>query len=164
MNYVERCENMKKKIAIGCGTIVLILIIAFISFIIWFDSMISDNLSKKEIFELVNENYDIILNDIIENDFTDTEKLKGIKEVYSDTEVIDVYCGGTGIGSATSYYGFYYSPDGLPKDAWCGSNFGRTADELTPEGKGFAIKNSNDDNYYYTEKIRDNFYYYEAHF
>ena len=155
---------MKKKIAIGCGTIVLILIIAFIFFIIWFDSMISDNLSKKEIFQLVNENYDIILNDIIENDFTDTEKLKGIKEVYSDTEVIDVYCGGTGIGSATSYYGFYYSPDGLPKDAWRGSNFGRTSDELTPEGKGFAIKNSNDDNYYYTEKIRNNFYYYEAHF
>lgn len=75
-NDVERCENMKKKIAIGCGTIVLILIIAFISFIIWFDSMISDNLSKKEIFELVNENYSIIIEDVSENDFTDTEKLK----------------------------------------------------------------------------------------
>lgn len=155
---------MKKKIAICCGTIVLILIIAFISFIIWFDSMISDNLSKKEIFELVNENYSIIIEDVSENDFTDTEKIKGVKEVYSDTDVIDVYCGGTGIGSATSYYGFYYSADDLPKDAWCGSNFGRTPDELIPEGKGFTIKNSNDDNYYYTEKIRDNFYYYEAHF
>ncbi len=156
--------DLKKKIIIGCGTIVIILIIAFISFVIWFDSMISDNLSKKEIFELVNENYSIIIEDVGENDFTDTEKIKGVKEVYSDTDVIDVYCGGSGIGSATSYYGFYYSPDGLPRDAWCGSNFGRTPDELIPEGKGFAIKNSNDDNYYYTEKIKDNFYYYEAHF
>jgi len=155
---------MKKKIAIGCGTILLILIVALIAFIIWFDSMISDNLSKKEIYELVNENYAIILEDVKENDFTDTRKIKGIKEVYSDTDVIDVYCGGTGIGSATSYYGFYYSVDDLPKDAWCGSKFGRALDELIPDGKGFAIKNSNDDNYYYTEKIRDNFYYYEAHF
>ena len=155
---------MKKKIAIGCGTVLLILIIALIAFMIWFDSMISDNLSKKEIFELVNENYTVIIEDIEENDFTDTGKIKGIKEVYSDTDIIDVYCGGKGMGSATSYYGFYYSADDLPKDAWCGSNFGRTPDELIPDGKGFAIKNSNDDNYYYTEKIRENFYYYEAHF
>ena len=155
---------MKKKILIACGTIVLVLIIVFISFIIWLDSMISDNLSKKEIFDLVNENYSIILEDIRENDFTDTEKINGVKEVYSDTDVIDVYCGGTGIGSATSYYGFYYSSDDLPKDAWCGSNFGRTSDELKPEGDGFVIEYSNSDNCYYTEKIRDNFYYYEAHF
>lgn len=155
---------MKKKILIGCGTIVLVLIIVFISFIIWFDSMISDNLSKKEIVELVNDNYLIILDDINENDFTDTNNIDGVKEIYHDSDVIDVYCGGRGIGSATSYYGFYYSPDDLPKDAWCGSSFGRTFDELKPEGKGFAIKYSNDDNCYYTEKIRDNFYYYEAHF
>lgn len=55
---------MKKKIAIGCGTIILVLIVGFISFVIWFDSMISDNLSKKEIFDLVNENYETILADI----------------------------------------------------------------------------------------------------
>ena len=103
------------------------------------------------------------LDDIEEKDFSDTEKLKGVQEVYSDTEIVDVYCGGSGFGSATSYYGFYYSPDGLPKDSWCGSSFGR-AEQLKPDGEGFSIKYSNDDNCYYTEKIRDNFYYYEAHF
>ena len=76
LNNDERCESMKKKIAIGCGTIVLILIIAFISFVIWFDSMISDNLSKKEIFDLVNENYSVIIGDVSENDFADTEKIR----------------------------------------------------------------------------------------
>ena len=54
----------------------LILIIAFISFVIWFDSMISDNLSKKEIFDLVNENYSVIIGDVSENDFADTEKIR----------------------------------------------------------------------------------------
>ena len=158
---------MKKEMVIGCGigcgTSLLLVVVAVACFIMWFSNMIDDSLSKKEIFKLVNDNYAIILDDIKEKDFTDTEKLKGVKEVDSDTEIIDVYCGGTGLGSATSYYGFYYSPDGLPKDSWCGTSFG-SLEQLKPDGDGFSIKYSNDDNCYYTEKIRDNFYYYEAHF
>lgn len=158
---------MKKEMAIGCGigcgTSLLLVVVAVVCFIMLFSNMIDDSLSKKEIFKLVNDNYTIILDDIKEKDFADTEKLKGVKEVDSDTEIIDVYCGGTGLGSATSYYGFYYSPDGLPKDSWCGTSFG-SPEQLKPDGDGFSIKYSNDDNCYYTEKIRDNFYYYEAHF
>lgn len=158
---------MKKEIVIGCGigcaTSLLLVVIAVVCFLMFFFNIIDDSLSKKEIFKLVNDNYSIILDDIKEKDFSDTEKLKGVKEVDSDTEIIDVYCGGTGIGSATSYYGFYYSPDGLPKDSWCGTSFG-SPEMLKPDGDGFSIKHSNGDNCYYTEKIRDNFYYYEAHF
>ena len=73
---------MKKKILIGCGIFFLIIVIAFTCLIVWFANMIDDSLSKKEIFELVNENYTLIIDDINENDFTDTEKLKGVKEVY----------------------------------------------------------------------------------
>lgn len=108
---------MKKKIAIGCGTGIMILIIFFVSFIIWFDSIISDNLSKKEIFNVFNKNYEIILEDIKESNFSDTERIKGVQEIYADEDVVDVYCGGKGMGSATSYYGFYYSADNLPKDS-----------------------------------------------
>ncbi len=151
------------KLAIGCGTICGIFIIAFICFAIWFNSMIDDSLSKKEIFDLVNDNYTTLLRDINEKDFSDTSSLSGVREVYSENEIIDVYCGGTGIGSATSYYGFYYSPDNQPKTTWCGSDFGDNS-KLQADGKGFSIKYSNDDNCYYTEKIRDNFYYYEVHF
>lgn len=158
---------MKKEMAIGfgigCATSLLLLVVAVVCFSIWFNSMIDDSLSKKEIFKLVNDNYSIILDDINEKNFTNTENLKGVQDVYSDTEIIDVYCGGTGLGSATSYYGFYYSPDGMPKNSWCGSGFGNL-EALQPDGDGFSIKNSNDDNCYYTEKIRDNFYYYESHF
>ena len=166
LNVVERKVHMKKEKAIGCGIgcgISLLLVIVVVSFMMWFSNIIDDSLSKKEIFKLVKDNYSIILDDIEEKDFSDTEKLKGVQEVYSDTEIVDVYCGGSGFGSATSYYGFYYSPDGLPKDSWCGSSFGRP-EQLKPDGEGFSIKYSNDDNCYYTEKIRDNFFYYEAHY
>ena len=88
---------------------------------------------------------------------------KPIQEISRHEEGVSFYCGGTGFGSATSYYGFYYSFDGSPKDYWCGTSFGSPG-QLKPDGDGFSIKYSNDDNCYYTEKIRDNFYYYEAHF
>ena len=154
---------MKKKVAIGCGTIAAIAIVGGILLFVWFNSLISDNLSKREIFDAVNDNYEIILEDIKENDFSDTKKIEGIQEIYVENGVADVYCGGKGMGSATSYYGFYYTPDDMPRDNWAGKHFGDTGN-LKQDGKGFSIKYSDDDNYYYTEKIRDNFYYYEAHF
>lgn len=125
--------------------------------------MLDDSLSKKDIFDLVNENYTIILDDITEQNFFDTSSIDGVKEIYYNNGILDVYCGGKGMGSATSYYGFYYSPDNLPKTSWCGSDFGDVSN-LRAERNGFSIRYSNDDNGYYTEKIRDNFYYYEAHF
>lgn len=117
---------------------------------------------KKEICKLVNKNYTVILEDISENDFSDTKNLKGVKDVDSSYGVVEVYCGGRGFVPSTSYYGFYYSPDDLPLYCWDG--IGYYTESLKPDGKGFSIKYSDDDNSYYTEKIRDNFYYYEAHF
>ncbi len=153
-------KKLAKGFAIGCGAILLLTVVAIVCFVVWFFNSIDDSLSKEEIFKLVNNNYSIILDDISENDFEDTKKLKGVKEVDPDTEIVDFYCGGKGLGSSTSYYGFYYSPDGLPK---CRSDFGRI-ELLEPDGNGFSIKYYEGDNRYYTEKIRDNFYYYEAHF
>ena len=154
---------MKKKIIIGCGTIFLIVLVAFVCFIMWFANMIDNSLSKKEIIELVNENHSIILDDVNEKEFSDTERIEGIQEIYNKTQIVDFYCGGTGIGSATNYYGFYYSSDNNPKAVFAGTIISETPN-FQMEKNGFCIKNSNDDNYYYTEKIRDNFYYYEAHF
>ncbi len=54
----------------------------------------------------------------------------------------------------TSYWGFYYVEDNLPRGYF-------RDDELVPEGDGFLR-----DEYpvrYYTEKITDNWYYYEAY-
>ena len=88
---------------------------------------------------------------------------KLIREISRHDGGVSFFCGGSGFGSSTSYYGFYYSFDGAPKDYWCGTSFG-SSELLKPDGVGFSIKYSNDDNCYYTEKIMDNFYYYEAHF
>ena len=89
----------------------------------------------------------------IDNDLLESVlNKKPIQEISRHEEGVSFYCGGTGFGSATSYYGFYYSFDGSPKDYWCGTSFG-SPEQLKPDGDGFSIKYSNDD-----------FYYYEAHF
>ncbi len=142
---------MKKKIIIGCGTIFLIVVIAFVCFVMWFANMIDNSLSKKEIFVLVNENYSVILDDVSEKEFSDTEKIEGIQEIYDKTQIVDFYCGGTGIGSATNYYVFYYSSDNNPKAIFAGTIISEIPN-FQIEKNGFFIKNSNDDNYYYTEK------------
>lgn len=100
----------------------------------------------------------------IDNEFLESVlNKKPIQEISRHEEGVSFFCGGRGFGSATSYYGFYYSSDGSPKDYWCGTSFG-SPEQLKPDGDGFSIKYSNNDNCYYTEKIIDNFYYYEAHF
>lgn len=100
----------------------------------------------------------------INNEFLERILLgEPIHEISVHQEGISFYCGGKGLGSATSYYGFYYTSDGMPKNYWCGASFG-SLEQLKPDGEGFSIKFSNDDNCYYTEKIIDNFFYYEAHF
>ncbi len=124
---------------------------------------LSDNLSKKQIFKLVERNSAVIIEDISANNFDDTLSIKGIQEVSSRNGMIDFYCGGKGVGSATSYYGFYYSESDEPIGAFAGvgliGNF-----ELTPDGRGYSYREENSDNIYYTEKITEKFYYYESHF
>ena len=120
-----------------------------------------ENRPQDEVAKLVNRNYTVILEDIKENDFSDTKALEGVEEVYSDGDALQVDCGGSGFGSETNYWGFYYSPEDRPLFVWCGDEW---LDPLQEDGNGFSYHESNGDNSYYTEKIRDNFYYYEAHF
>ena len=151
-----------KKFFIGFGTSILVVLIAFAVFVCYIVNLFSDNLSKKQIFSLVNKNQEM-LNDCIDSkDFSEIKQLKGVKEVNFENDVLDVYCGGSGFGSATNYYGFYYSPPNKPLVVWCGHV--SESKRLSPESNGYSIRNSNDDNWYYTEKIRENFFYYESHF
>ena len=147
-----------KKVLLVSGTTILVVIVIFTVITNFFD----DSLSKREIFTLVNKNHELINECIESGDFSKIEELKGVKSVYSENDVLDVYCGGSGFGPSTNYYGFYYSPSNEPLKVWCGHVVGD--ERFLPEGKGYSIKNQNDDNWYYTEKIRDNFFYYESHF
>ena len=146
----------------GRITSILVVLIVFALFVCYLVNLFDDSLSKREIFTLVNKNHELINECIESGDFSNIEELKGVKSVTGENDVLDVYCGGSGFGSATNYYGFYYSPSNKPLVVWCGHV--SDSNRLSPEGKGYSIINSNDDNRYYTEKIRDNFFYYESHF
>ncbi len=124
---------------------------------------VSDNLSKRQIFNLVEKHSETIIAYISENNFDDTLSIKGVKKASYKDGVVDFYCGGKGVGSETCYYGFYYSETAEPLGMYFGTNIsGEFA--LIPDGDGFSYKEENSDNYFYTEKILKNFYYYESHF
>ena len=152
-----------KKVMTGCQATILSIIILIIVGIISFNRILSDNLSKTQIFKLVDKNYNIILEDIRNNNFDNTLTIKGIREIDNENGVIDFYCGGKGMGSETSYYGFYYTQDDVPKGIFAGTKYCES-EQLTADGIGYSHNEYNGDNRYYTEKIRDKFYYYEAHY
>lgn len=120
-----------------------------------------DRADKDDIFEFVFDNEEELLNAIENNDLSAFENHGLIKDINAEDAVIDFYCGGVGVGSGTSYVGFYYTPDNDMTAVWCAPS---SADMLIPCGNGFEWRKENGDNRYYTEHICGNFYYYEASF
>lgn len=116
---------------------------------------------KDEIFTFVSENEDALLTAISNNDFSGFENQGFIKEIDADDTVVEFSCGGAGIGSETSYVGFYYTPNNDMAAVWGAP---ASAELLTPSGDGFVWQEQHGDNRYYTEHICGNFYYYEASF
>ena len=120
-----------------------------------------DRADQDDIFEFVCENEEALIKAIEEGDFSGFENQGFIKDIDADPEVVDFSCGGAGVGSGTSYVGFYYSPSDDMAAVWCAPSSGSA---LTPSGNGFAWQEPNGDNRYYTEHICGHFYYYEASF
>lgn len=79
--------------------------------------------------------------------------------IYGDTnKIVQFYYSGFGMGSATKYYGYYYSPNDVPVP-YCNDDYvlmETSAEEWTWNGDG--------DNGGIIKKIRNNVYYYEAWF
>lgn len=91
--------------------------------------------------------------DISEISFTDVRDIT----VWNNKQV-DFLCNSHGLGSATSYYGFYYSYDNVPP------TFQGEEVTFTEYGDGLKWEESNGDNWCYIEIIFDNWYYFEMHF
>ena len=146
---------MKKQTNIILSVVVLVITIFLVKNIFFNKSI------KEQIFDTVNDNAQTILTDIEEQDFTDSMNIGKIEDVTVLEQGVDFYCGGKGIAPSSQDYGFYYTEDDLPKAIWCGVKY---CDDslLVEDGNGYSTDYQH--NYYYTEKIRDNFYYYEAHF
>lgn len=117
-----------------------------------------DRADKDEIIEFVIENEEKLITAIENNDFSDFENKGFIKDISVNDDVIDFSCGGAGFGSATSYVGFYYTPNNDISDFLYAPP---STDELISVGNGFEWNEENGDNRFYTESICDNFYYYE---
>ena len=137
-------------------SVVILAISVFVVKNIFFDKS-----HKEQIFEMVNNNAQTLISDVAKQDFSESMAIRGIEDVSVLEEGVDFYCGGKGIAPSSQDYGFYYTEDDLPKAIWCGVKY---CDDslLVKDGDGYSTDYQH--NYYYTEKIRDNFYYYEAHF
>ena len=120
-----------------------------------------DRADKTEVFEFVQEKEYELLEAIESGDFSAFENKGFIKNIDATEPAVDFSCGGAGFGSATSYVGFYYSPDNSMTAVWCAPP---SEGSLVPSGDGFLWQEPDGDNRYYTEHICGNFYYYEASF
>ena len=153
---LSKGENeMKKQTNIILSILVLVITILLVKNIFFNKSI------KEQIFDTVNDNAQTILTDIEEHNFADSMNIGKIEDVTVLEQGIDFYCGGKGIAPSSQDYGFYYTEDDLPKAIWCGVKY---CDDslLVEDGDGYSTDYQH--NYYYTEKIRDNFYYYEVSF
>ena len=70
----------------------------------------SGGTSKGEIFNIVEENHEALIDYIQTGNLEYANEIKGIESVSSNEKFIEFNCGGKGMGSETSYWGFYYSP------------------------------------------------------
>ena len=121
----------------------------------------NDSAGKDAVFEFVCAQEDELLTAIENRDFSAFENQAFIQDIDADRRVVDFSCGGAGIGSGTSYVGFYYTPDDDMTAVWCAP---ASSDLLMSSGNGFEWREPDGDNRYYTEHICGNFYYYEASF
>lgn len=120
-----------------------------------------DRADKDEIFVFVRDHESQLLSAIEKDDFTEFENQGFIKDIDADEDAVDFSCGGAGMGSATAYVGFYYTPSHDMTAVWCAPY---SEASLSPSGNGFLWQEPDSDNRYYTEQICGCFYYYEASF
>lgn len=96
-----------------------------------------DSVPKEEIIEFVNEHKDELLECVDKNDFSEFDGYGIVKSVDATGGYVEFYCGGRGLSVSGYYCGFFYSPDDNEN----------------------ALKQGDE---YYSEKIFDCFYFYEA--
>ena len=120
------------------------------------------NEAKKDIFSLVEKNYDAIVVACENKDSKALLAINGIKEVDIVDGYVLVYCKGAGIAPSSRDYGFYYSEENLPVGVFdgqivCGNG------ELVEYENGYRYLD-NGFNEFYTEHIKGNIYFYSATF
>ena len=114
--------------------------------------------AKSDIFNLVENNYDEIVAACENKDSEALLAIDGVTKVNIVDGYVIVYCKGAGIAPSSQDYGFYFSADNIPIAVGCDRGIVCNAEELTPEGNGLQCVVGG--NFFYTENIRGNFYFY----
>ena len=114
--------------------------------------------AKKEIFSLVEENYDAIVAACEDKNTEALLAVGGITKVDIVDRYVMAFCKGTGIAPSSQDYGFYYSEDNSPVTVDCNLGIVCYAADLSPEGDGYQCIVSG--NTFYTEHIKGNIYFY----
>ena len=114
--------------------------------------------SKKDIFSLVENNYDAILKACEEKDEAALLDINGITQVNVVDGYVIVYCNGTGIAPSSQDYGFYYTEENIPVGVGCNLDVVCDIDAMKPMDNGY--EGTVDHNTFYTEHIKDNIYFY----
>lgn len=139
----------------GCSDIVGSALLFF------FAAANDDRATKAEIIAFVQEQEDALLQAVESGDYAAFADGELIRDIEQDQEIVDFFCGGAGIGSNTSYVGFYYTSTHDMTALWCAPG---DSSALVASGNGYEWQEPAGDNRYYTEHICGNFYYYEADF
>ena len=114
--------------------------------------------AKKEIFNLVENNYDQILTACKNKDTQALLAIDGITKVSIVDGYVLVFCKGEGIAPSSQDYGFYYSEEDIPVGVGCALSIVASGDELSPEGDGYQCTIGG--NTFYTQRIKGNIYFY----
>ncbi|MBQ5607968.1 MAG: hypothetical protein IIU86_02975 [Oscillospiraceae bacterium] len=118
--------------------------------------------SREEVIALYQKNEEAFLDAAQKGEFAPLEGIRGVTEVSIYEDHVDIYCGGTGFGSATAYYGIFYSAKDNLAAIWCAG----PREQLVFDGNGYRYQEPGPggDNQYYVEPLGNHFYYYEAQF
>ena len=114
--------------------------------------------AKKDIFSLVENNYDTILKACEEKDKDALLAINGITDVNIVDGYVIVYCKGAGIAPSSQDYGFYYTIENIPVGVDCNLNVICNIDTMKPMDNGY--EGTVDYNTFYTEQIQGNIYFY----
>ena len=114
--------------------------------------------SKKDIFSLVENNYDTILKACEEKDKDTLLAINGITDVNIVDGYVIVYCKGAGIAPSSQDYGFYYTKENVPVGIGCNLDIVCYIDTMKPMDNGY--EGTVDYNTFYTEQIQGNIYFY----
>lgn len=114
--------------------------------------------SKKDIFNIVEKNYDAIVTACESKDEEALLAINGISQVKILDGYVIVYCKGAGIAPSSQDYGFYYTEENIPVGVGCNLDIVCYCDTMQSKGNGYEGTVSHDT--FYTEQIKGNIYFY----